>query len=262
MSTLFYDIEIFHVYDEAYQERMYTGWIDRSVRMSADLSCISHFGYIFDDEPSKCIDLTQIKYFDPKHPAKGEKYLLSKISTIFQKATHLVAHYGDKFDRRYLNAKFLQYGLPPIPTYPYLKQTDTCALAKRHLKLSSNRLDNIAKFLQVQAKRDKTWPDEWLKMTKGNKAAFDRINYYCKGDVETLKQVFTKLQAFAVAVPNKNLLYGTTGCPQCSSKETIKYGFYYGRTKVYQRYRCRSCSFIWHGKMPLNRDITKTSRRY
>lgn len=71
MSTLFYDIEIFHVYDEAYQERMYTGWIDRSVRMSADLSCISHFGYIFDDEPSKCIDLTQIKYFDPKHPAKG-----------------------------------------------------------------------------------------------------------------------------------------------------------------------------------------------
>lgn len=251
MSTVFYDIEIFHTYDEAYQERMYTGWLDRSVRMSADVSFISHFGYIIDNGQSKCVDLTDIAYFDPKNPAKNEKFLLSKISKIFSEATHLVAHYGDKFDRRYLNAKFLQHGLPPIPPHPLLKQTDTCSLARKHLKLSSNRLDTVAKFLQVQQKRDKTWPDEWLKMTKGNIAAFKRINYYCKGDVETLKQVYEKLRPFLTSVPSKNLIYGGKGCPECQSGNIINYGFYYSKMKVYQRYRCKNCGFLWHNNFPV-----------
>jgi hypothetical protein len=251
MTVLFYDIEIFHTYDEAYQERMYTGWLDKSVRMSADVSCISHFGYAVDDEPVQCLDLTMDPKYDAKAPAKSEKWLLSQIVRFFNTSSHLVAHFGDRFDRRYLNAKFMQHKLAPIPPPNLLKQTDTCLLARRHLKLSSNRLDSIAKFFGLQRKKDKNWPEDWIGMTKGLLAAFKRNGVYCKGDVETLREVYQKLRPFVQGQPTQMAVNGISGCPECAAKTVNKYGFAYKGNKKYQRYICRACGYLFRGGVRL-----------
>ncbi len=239
MKTLIFDIEIFHTYNEAYQNRMYTGFIDTGVRMSADVSSLAHFGYKWlGSKRALCKDLTD---FDME-----EKKLVEFASGLFQQADHLVAHYGDKFDRRYMNAKLLQYGFPPIPPAPILKQTDTCKLARQHLKISSNKLDNLARFLKVSFKRSKSWPHDWLLMTKGEKAAFKRVKTYCIGDIIALEEVYKKLISFSNS-PNLAVRTRKEVCPKCGlGGMSIKYGSFYTLKKVHPRFRCKSCSFIYH----------------
>lgn len=242
MKTLIWDIEIMHSYDESYQARLYTGWIDRSVRMSADVSYVSHIGYKWLGEKDVyCLDLSMDPNFDRSNPTASEKWLLSQAVSLFKEADHLVAHFGDAFDRRYLTAKFLKHKLPTIPHAPLLKQTDTCKLARQHLKLSSNRLDNIASFLGVAMKKSKNWPDDWIKMTKGELGAFKRVNVYCKGDVVSLEEVFLILRAFAKGIPNRNVEEDGDVCPVCSSGDYVKYGFAWCKKKKYQRFRCKNC---------------------
>lgn len=245
MKTLLWDIEIFHSYGHAYQKRLYTGWVDTSVRMSADVSHISHFGYMWmDDTKAQCVDLTDDPNFSSKNPSKSEGWLLKKIAPLFLEADHLVAHYGDKFDRRYVNAKLLKYHLAPIPPAPHLKQSDTCKLARSHLKLSSNRLDNVATFLGVAQKLSKNWPDDWLKMTLGDKEAFKRVNKYCAGDVVSLKEVYQILRVFAAGMPNCNIdSKGKRCCPQCGGFSfRPKRGYHYTAKATYRRYCCDDCN--------------------
>ncbi len=244
MKTLLWDIEICHNYNEDYQRRMYCGWIDTGVRMSADISCITHIGYKWlGEKQTYCKDLTDFPGFGPN--AKNEEALVKFASELFQQADHLVGHYADKFDRRYLNAKLLQYGLPPLPPSPALKQSDTCKLARSHIKLSSNKLDNVARFLKVPMKRKKNWPGDWLLMTKGDCEAFKRVKYYCIGDVITLEKVYQKLLMFSNS-PNLAIRDREDKCIKCGGSKYINYGSHYTKEKVYQRYRCKDCSTVFH----------------
>ncbi len=246
MKTLLWDIEIGHKYDENYQRQMYTLHTDdvTSARMSADISCITHIGYKWLGEKQVyCKDLTEFPGFGPGMP--NEEALVKFASKLFNEADHLVGHYADKFDRRYVNAKLLQYGFPPIPPAPHLKQSDTCKLARSHIKLSSNKLDNVARFLKVPMKRKKNWPGDWLAMTRGDKDAFARVKYYCKGDVITLEKVYQKLMMFAKP-PNQSHRAKEQVCITCGGEDYIKYGSFYTPKQVHQRYRCKDCSTVFH----------------
>lgn len=240
VKTLLYDIEICHNYDDAYKRRMYTGYIDASVRMSADVSYITHFGYKWLDEKKVyCKDLTDFKTF--KTDIYNERELLEFVSELFLSADHIVGHYATKFDRRYLNAKLLQYQLPPIPSGSELKQTDTCLLSRQHLKLSSNRLDNVARFLNMPMKRKKNWPEDWIKMTKGDKEAFKRVKTYCIGDIITLEKVYLALRKFSAVAPNYKHVTNSNVCPSCGSSNYFKNGCVSFKGKIKQRYVCKDC---------------------
>lgn len=220
---------------------MYTGWIDKSVRMSADVSILTHFGYKWLDEKKvHCLDLTD---FAPFYSGEtlDDYYLCEAASKIFQEADHIVAHYGDKFDRRYMTAKFEHHNLPSIPPSPFLRQTDTCKIAKNHFKLSSNRLDNIAAYLNVPMKLKKNWPEDWILMTKKDVAAFVRINTYCKGDVSSLEGVFLKIRKYSNQIPNHSFKARKDCCPTCGSESIIANGKGYTKENVIQRYKCTDC---------------------
>lgn len=250
MKTLIYDIEIGHKYNDAYQRRMYTGYIDTGVRMSADISCLTHFGYKWlGENRTYCKDLTDFPDFGPNMTNEG--HLVDFVAKLFKEADHLVAHYGDKFDRRYMNAKFLEYGHPPITPAPILKQSDTCKLAKTHLKISANKLDNLARFLKVPFKRTKNWPDDWLLMTKGNVGAFKRVKTYCIGDIIALEAVYKKLQPFAKP-PNQSHIKREKCCVGCGGDNYIKYGFVYNKQKVWDRFACKDCGRVFNASQFAN----------
>lgn len=245
MKTLIYDIEICHSYDDVYKRRMYGGYIDTGIRMSADISILTHFGYKWlGEKKAHCKDLTDFKSF--KKDKFDQSELVKFASDLFQKADHLVAHYGDKFDRRYMNAKLMQYKLPVIPPPPIINQTDTCKLARQHLKLSANRLDNIARFFGTPMKRSKNWPDDWLKMTAGDRAAYKRVKHYCIGDIITLEDVFNKLRCFSKNIPNQSYMQNEHACIGCGSKNYIKYGNFFVSSGAKQRYVCKDCGKQFH----------------
>src|SRR5210317_96459 len=79
-------------------------------------------------------------------PKGNDKALVKEIWHLLDEADYVVAHNGDRFDQKKANARFLKWGLEP-PS-PYV-QIDTLKEAKRHFKLASNKLDEIARFLGV-----------------------------------------------------------------------------------------------------------------
>lgn len=239
MKILVYDIEIAHIYDARYQTRMYSGFVDRNVLMSADISIITHFGFKWkDDKRAYCKSLHEFPEF--KDNPHDDSPLIKYASDLLQEAEHLVAHYGDKFDRRYMNTKLIHENLPPIP--PLIKQTDTCSIAKRHLKMSSNRLDNLANYLDVPMKRKKNWPDDWLKMTLGEVEAFKRVKHYCIGDIVTLDHVHNKLQSFDSKQPSISLESGERCCPQCGGLQLVVHSYRYTKSRgKIQRFICKKC---------------------
>jgi rRNA maturation protein Nop10 len=94
-------------------------------------------------------------------------------------------------------------------------------------------------------KRKKNWPDDWLKMTAGDKAAFHRVKTYCIGDVITLEKVYQKLLMFAKP-PNLSIVKQEEVCTNCGGENYIRYGSFFTPKNVHQRYRCKDCSTVFH----------------
>ncbi len=115
-----------------------------------------------------------------KETGINDKPLLKDIVHIMESADLLVAHYGDKFDRRFFQGRCVVHGLtPPPPT----KQRDTWRIAKSAFKFSSNRLGSLADLLSLsEAKHQKTrdeWPGWWFKAMAGNEQAINEMSVYC-----------------------------------------------------------------------------------
>jgi hypothetical protein len=63
--------------------------------------------------------------------------LVKDLHKLFDDADILIAHNGDRFDRRKANARFLGCGLPPPSPF---KMVDTLKTARRQFMLTSNNL--------------------------------------------------------------------------------------------------------------------------
>ncbi len=119
-----------------------------------------------------------------------DKFLLEQFIEVMNEADVLVAHYGDKFDLKWIKTRALKHGLQMLPNYVTV---DTKWLASKHFYLNSNKLDYIAKFLGFEGKIN-TEPELWDKIIlhKDPKAMDDMITY-CEEDVRQLEKVYNKL---------------------------------------------------------------------
>jgi DNA polymerase elongation subunit (family B) len=75
---------------------------------------------------------------------QDDKFLIQQFVEVLNEADLIVAHNGDNFDLKWLKTRALYHRIPMLPNY---KQFDTLKLAKSKLRLNSNRLDYISKFL-------------------------------------------------------------------------------------------------------------------
>lgn len=206
----------------------------------ADRGFMVCFGYKFlGDKQAKCISLND---YPGKH-VHDDKNLLTAALEIMQKADLLVAHYGDKFDRKFIEARLLRNRLPPLPI---TRQVDTCLISRFRLKLSSNRLGNLAEFLQVKTgKMNKRggWPDWWMGALRGDRQSIKEMQAYCAQDVQCLEECYLALRQI---IPEKYLINLAVGnelnaCKSCGNIGIKHEGRYYSPTRSYQRYSCKAC---------------------
>lgn len=196
-----------------------------------------------------CITLNE---YPGKH-AHDDGELLKVVNEIMAEADGYIAHYGENFDRKFLESRFLRAGLPPIPNN---KLCDTCLIARGKLALSSNRLANLAKFLGVEnekMEKGNGWPDWWLGALRGDKKSIVKMAVYCKQDVRCLEDCYLKMRHM---IPTKflpvNAAIGSVlpACPACGSREFQSRGVYYSEQKLWPRRQCKNCYKWFRGPKP------------
>lgn len=163
----------------------------------ADLGVMVNFGYKWlGDKNVYCLKASDYKGWFTNHQINDYPLVVDALK-IMNEADLLVAHYGDKFDKRFFNTRCVVHKLEPPPP---IKQRDTWKIAKGAFKLRSNRLIDIAMTLGLtEQKHQKTrdeWPGWWLRAGGGDAKAIEAMAEYCKQDVRTLEQLYLRIRQY------------------------------------------------------------------
>ena len=154
-------------------------------------------------------------------------------------ADYLVAHNGDAFDLKKLNARVIHYGLEPIPP---VQTVDTLKEIRKVAKMTSNRLDFLAGDLLPDGGKIKTTYGLWVSVLKGDDKALREMVRYNRRDVTELERVYEYLLPYMKTHPNVALGgRDLEACPRCGSGNTKRSGERRTRTKAHQQYVCTDC---------------------
>lgn len=175
--------------------------------------------------------------------AKGQKddvSLLESLWGLLDEADVVVAHNGERFDVPKINARFLKAGF--MPPSPY-KQIDTLKVAKRQFRLTSNRLDYIAKYLGFEGKMETGGMQLWIDCMEDKAEAWDTMLEYNIKDVDILEWVYETLRPWIWNHPNVALYDDNeeTRCPVCGSNHIHFRGYAYTPVGKYRRFVCLDC---------------------
>lgn len=200
-------------------------------------------------------------YYGTAKGRKNDKRALQELWSMLDEADVVVAHNGERFDVPKINARFLKYGM--LPPSPY-KQIDTLKVARRQFKLTSNRLDYIAKYLGFEGKMETGGMDLWIRCMKGDEDAWDTMLEYNIKDVDILEWVYTTLRPWIPNHPNPAIYDDSdngdaTACPVCGGTHLHYRGFAYTPVGKYQRFVCTDCG-KW-GRLAINL-LPKNKRKY
>lgn len=171
--------------------------------------------------------------------------LIKDLHKLFDEADILIAHNGDRFDRRKANSRFLGCGLPPPSLY---KTVDTLKIARRQFMQSSNKLGDLGDFLGIGSKIPTTGWALWRSCIDGDPKAWAAMKRYNKRDIALLRQVYDKLKPWCPNHPDLRVYTGKHSCRVCGSKNIQMRGEDRTLTTVKHRYKCNDCSH-W-GSMP------------
>ena len=175
----------------------------------------------------------------------GRAVMLNKLFNLLDEADAVIHYNGKKFDIPVVNKEFLLMGWEPPSPY---KQIDLLQTARRQFKFPSNKLDYIAKALNVGGKTEHAGFSLWVDCLAGKQEAWDKMEEYNKNDVILLEKVYYKLLPWIKNHPNVGLYNNTISCPNCGGVHLVKRGFAYTNTIKYQRYVCKDCGAWSRGK--------------
>tara|TARA_R110002072_G_scaffold5791_2_gene36088 strand:- start:2361 stop:3119 length:759 start_codon:yes stop_codon:yes gene_type:complete len=161
------------------------------------------------------------------------------IKKVFKEADLIVGHNGDKFDWKKIMARWLKHKISPLP--PILS-VDTLKVARKEFKLTSNKLDYIAQYIEEGAKLETGGLFLWEECAKGNKKALQKMVKYCEVDVKILEKIYLRIRPFMSNHPNLSTDAIRVNCPSCGSYRKDKRNR--RRTKsgiLKQQYKCKDC---------------------
>lgn len=191
--------------------------------------------------------------------ACDDSKIIATFWELYSQADAIVAHNAQQFDDKMIKARAAFHGFPPLPT---VKVLDTLVLAKKHLRLPSNKLDSLGEYFGLGRKIDNGGISLWKRVQAGDQAAMKEMVDYCKQDTELLTQVYLKLRAIGHAGSDFNaaLYYDDekTRCRRCGSEHVHPTG----RTSntglsVFNEFRCDDCGATQRDRV----STTKKSKR-
>jgi len=177
---------------------------------------------------------------------ENDRKVVEKLHDILTKADVVIAHNGDGFDIPKINTRFVYHGIrPPEP----FKTVDTCRIAKSKFGFTSNKLDDIGRYLRVGRKMKHGGFDVWRGCMAGDKGAWNTMKRYNVQDVHLLEQVYLKLRPWMTNHPNLNAYTGTDACPKCQGWNLRRQGYKVLVVGKRQQFQCKDCGAWSYGKI-------------
>lgn len=166
---------------------------------------------------------------------RTDRLLMVKLWKLLDEAEVIVAHNGDKFDLRKINARFLYWNLGPPSPY---KTVDTLKIARQKFALLSNKQDDIGEYLGT-GRKIKVDKDLWLGCIKGDKESLKLMAEYNAQDVVLLEKNYLRLLPWISNHPNA--WKDRIACPKCGSEKIQSRGYEETKTSKYRRLFCSDC---------------------
>lgn len=179
-------------------------------------------------------------------PKDGRKGMIKKMHKLLDEADVVVHYNGSSFDIKTLNKEFLEMRL--APPSPYL-QVDLLRVVKSKFRFPSNKLQYVAKFLNIGEKVKHSGHELWTACMEGHKPSWIEMEKYNKQDVNLLIDLYAELLPWITNHPNPQIFeLDALGdvpklikCPTCSSKKLQARGKLVTKTNVYHRFQCTGC---------------------
>ena len=165
----------------------------------------------------------------------SERQLLVKLRSLMDEAEIIIAHNGDSFDIKKINARMIVHRIPP---YSPIRTIDTKLEAKKIAAFDSNSLNNLGIDLSEGEKIEHRGFPMWEGCLKGNQKDWDSMKSYNKGDVELLEDIYYRLRPWMKSHP---VVSHGVNCPKCGLDHLRRAGSRITGTMVYQRYQCKGC---------------------
>lgn len=187
----------------------------------------------------------------------NDKKILTEIRDLLNEAEVVITQNGERFDGPKLNARFILQGLRPPSPYTHY---DTCKLASKVAKFTSNSLEYLADKLNVKYKKLKHRKFPGMKLWKeclaGNKSAWDEMKIYNIRDVLATEELFFTLRAWA---PQKfpqifDITDEASQCSTCGYEGYMREGKLRKTRKLaYRQHQCPKCGSWQQGvKVSIN----------
>lgn len=171
----------------------------------------------------------------------GHEATIRAAHRLLDEADAVLSFNGEKFDLPTLNREFLKYGLAPPAPYRHI---DLLKIAKRRFRFASNKLDHLARELDLPRKVSHRGHDLWIACMNGEKDAWREMEEYNKQDVVVLEELYYRLLPWIDTHPNC-ALYREPGdeliCTNCGSDDVHQRGVQHNKTHSYTRYQCNDC---------------------
>lgn len=157
-------------------------------------------------------------FLTPEEVQKADdSRIIAHLFEEMQQADAIIAHNAVGFDHKVIQARALANNFGALPS---VKVIDTLVMAKKALRLPSNRLDSIGEYFGLGRKVDTGGIDLWKRVQRGDEDAMLEMLVYCKQDVNLLHDVYLKLRAIGnKANFNAGLYFDDEHkhCPTCGS---------------------------------------------
>lgn len=185
--------------------------------------------------------------------------ITKSLQALIEKADIIVGHNLRRFDQKKVNYRAIVNNLLPTKK---VQTIDTLVIARKYFAFDSNKLEHLAKILDLKYKKLKhekfSGNELWTECLKGNKQAWQEMRHYNKYDVLVLEECYKRLISWDDSI-NFNV-YNDNNENKCScgSFVVVKKGFRYSKAGKYQSYICSSCGKQWQARHNLLSSLKRS----
>jgi uncharacterized protein YprB with RNaseH-like and TPR domain len=184
-----------------------------------------------------------------KKDPTDDTVICKALSKMLQETDIVVTFYGERFDMPFIQSRCLANGLPPIPNITNIDLWRTC---RSKLRLYSNRLAVVQKFLELPDSKTEIEARSWVRAKCGFKADLEYVIDHCIADVKVTMQAYQKLKPLINPCPAffrpKKLGSELISCAKCGSSHVQHRGAYICTARRYARLQCQNCGTWFKGE--------------